>query len=147
MTQVSRFPLPNPLEKQMHTAIRKAFADLRTEDEVSAFLDDLLSPTEKIMLGKRLAIAILLDRGYDQRTIHTIMKTSLSTVNSVNFWLKNKGNGYRIVLAKLKSQKEWQELKKGIEDFLKIFFSSRGHLRNVYYPKIPKEMTPRDDLV
>ncbi|MBI5619755.1 hypothetical protein HY950_02225 [Candidatus Gottesmanbacteria bacterium] len=143
MTQVSRFPLPKVLEQQMHTALRKALADLRTEADVSAFLDDLLTPTEKIMLGKRLAIAILLDRGYDQRTVHTIMKTSLSTVNAVNYWLKNRGNGYRIVLEKLKTQREWAELKEGIEDFLKVFFSARRQMS----PKIPKEIQPRDDLI
>lgn len=143
MTQVSRMPLPKLLERQMHVALRKAFADLRTEDEVSAFLDDLLTPTEKTMLGKRLAIAILLDRGYDQRTVHTIMKTSLSTVNSVNYWLKSKGNGYRMVLEKLKNQREWRELKKGFEDFLHQFFSVRRQLS----PNIPIESKPRDVLV
>ena len=65
MTQVSRIRLPKAVEDQMHGALRKALADLRTEEEVGEFLEDLLTPTEKIMLGKRLAIAILLDKGYD----------------------------------------------------------------------------------
>jgi len=136
-------PLPKALEQQMHAVIRKAFADLRTEGEVSAFLDDLLTPTEKVMLGKRLAIAILLDRGYDQRTVHTIMKTSLSTVNTVNYWLKHKGNGYRIVLEKFQNQREWQELKEGLEKFLKQFFSLHRQL----HPDVPKDTRPRETLM
>jgi uncharacterized protein YerC len=149
MTQVSRNPLPHYLEQQMHKAIRKAFADLRTEEDVAAFLNDLLTPTEKVMIGKRLAIAILLDRGYDQRTIHTIMKTSLATVNSVNFWLKHRGNGYRIVLTKLKNQKEWQEFKEGLDEFLKKFFTARGQYEMIskIVPTMPKEVTPRDDIL
>lgn len=147
MTQVSRFPLPKHLEKQMHRAIRKAFADLRTEDEVEAFLDDLLSPTEKIMLAKRLAIAILLDQGYDQRTIHEVMKTSVTTVNTVNYWLKNNGNGYRNILAKFKAQKEWHEVKEGIADVLKTFFSANRQFRKMHGLEYPKEVTPRDDLL
>ena len=95
MTQVSRFPLPKFLEEQMYKAIRKAFSHLRSEEDVAAFLEDLFSPTERIMIAKRLAIAILLDRGYEQRTVGSIMKTSLTTVNQVNYWLKNKGKGYR----------------------------------------------------
>lgn len=146
MTQVSRFPLPKFLEQQMYKAIRKAFSDLRSEDEVAAFLEDLLSPTERIMLAKRLAIAILLDRGYEQRTVGTIMKTSLTTVNQVNYWLKNKGKGYRIVLDKLKNQKQWAELKEGLEEFLTDFFTVRGQL-NVLRGKIPKEMPARDNLL
>jgi uncharacterized protein YerC len=131
----------------MHKAIRKAFADLRTEDEVSAFLDDLLSPTEKIMLGKRLAIAILLDRGYDQRTVGEIMKTSLTTVNEVNYWLTHKGKGYRIVLDKLKNQKAWGELKGEFEKFLEDFFTVHGQLRKLRPIKIPKEVRPEDRLL
>ncbi len=143
MTQVSRMPLPKILQEQMHTALRKALADLHTEAEVSVFLDDLLTPTEKIMIAKRLAIAILLDRGYDQRTVHTIMKTSLTTVNQVNYWLKQKGKGYRIVLDKLKNDKDWREIKKDFEKFLKDFFSVRRQLRQ----KIPQEIRPRDTLL
>lgn len=143
MTQISRRPMSKALEEQMHKAIRKAFADLRSEKEVDAFLDDLLTPTEKVMLAKRLAIAILLDRGYDQRTVHTIMRTSLRTVNTVNFWLKNKGNGYRIVLEKLKTQQAWRELKESIEDFLEEFFSTRRK----FSVRIPKDIPPRDHLL
>lgn len=143
MTQISRRPMSKALEEQMHKAIRKAFADLRSEKEVDAFLDDLLTPTEKVMLAKRLAIAILLDRGYDQRTVHTIMRTSLRTVNMVNFWLKNKGNGYRIVLEKLKTQQTWRELKESIEDFLEEFFSTRRK----FSVRIPKDIPPRDHLL
>ncbi len=143
MTQISRFPLPKALEREMHAALRKALADLKTENEISAFLDDLLTPTEKVMLAKRLAIAILLDRGYDQRTVHTIMKTSLSTVNEVNYWLKNKGNGYRLVLNKLKTQHEWQSLKGELEEYLKDFFSIRRQMS----PKIPIDSRPRDQLI
>lgn len=143
MTQISRMPLPKLLDTQMHAAIRKAFADLRSEEEVAAFLDDLFTPTEKVMFAKRLAIAILLDRGYDQRTVHTIMKTSLRTVNMVNFWLKNKGRGYRLVLAKLKTQQAWRELKEGFEDFLEEFFLTRRKL-SVH---IPTDNPPRDHLL
>ncbi len=136
MAQVSRMPLPKALEAQMHAALRKALAGLQTEAEISVFLDDLLTPTEKVMLAKRLAIAILLDRGYDQRTVHTIMKTSLTTVNQVSFWLKQQGKGYRLVLEKLKTQTEWRNLKEELEEFLKDFFSVRGQLTHMR-PKIP----------
>jgi uncharacterized protein YerC len=145
MTQISKLQLPKALENQMNTIFHRALADLRSEGEVSDFLEDLLTPTERVMLGKRLAIAVLLDKGYDQRTIHTIMKVSVSTVSSVNYWLKNKGSGYRNVLARLKNQKEWQELKAGLEDFLKTFFSA-SRQRRLLYPRIPKEATPRNTL-
>lgn len=123
MAQVSRNPLSKALEEQMHALFRRALADLRSEQDIADFLDDLLTPTEKIMLGKRLAIAVLLDQGYDQRTIHRIMKVSLATVNSVNYWLKNKGKGYRKVIEKIKKEQQWahfaQKLDKVFRSVLK----------------------------
>ncbi len=83
LRQVSRLPLPKVLEEQMYELFRKALADLHTEDDVQAFLDDLLTSTEKVMLGKRFAIAVLLAKNYDYRAIQRIMKVSMSTVASV----------------------------------------------------------------
>lgn len=143
MTQVSRRPMPKDLEAQMYKAIRKAFADLRTEEEVAAFLEDLLTPTERVMLAKRLAIAILLDRGYDQRLVHTITRTSLTTVHTVNYWLKNKGDGYRLVLNKLKMHNDWKEIQEGLEKVIEEVFSNRKKFATY----IPKDTPPRDRLL
>ncbi|KKU80920.1 hypothetical protein A2875_03705 [Candidatus Gottesmanbacteria bacterium RIFCSPHIGHO2_01_FULL_46_14] len=131
MTQVSRIRLPKAVEDQMHGALRKALADLRTEEEVGEFLEDLLTPTEKIMLGKRLAIAILLDKGYDQRTIHSIMKVSVTTVSSVNYWLKQRGKGYRRVIDKMKSQEQWKQFTHELGKFLEDYFTVHGQLRKL----------------
>ena len=80
MTQVSRLPLPKKLEEQMYTLFRRVLSELHSEGDITDFLDDLLTPTEKVMLAKRLAIAFLLEKGYDQRAIHTILKVSTTTV-------------------------------------------------------------------
>lgn len=56
MTQVSRFPLSKQLENEMLGLFRQVIVELENEQEVADFLDDILTPTEKIMLGKRLAI-------------------------------------------------------------------------------------------
>lgn len=123
MAQVSRKPLPKAIENQMYELFHRALADLRTEKDIADFLDDLLTPTEKVMLGKRLAIAVLLAQEHDQRTVHRIMRVSLTTVNSVNYWLKNKGKGYRKVIERLRKEKQWadfaQRLDKVFRGFLK----------------------------
>ena len=131
MSQVSRLAMPKSLEDQMHKALRKAFADLRTEDEVGEFLEDLLSPTERIMLGKRLSIAVLLDKGYDHRTIGKILKVSVTTVHTVNYWLKQQGSGYRSVLAKIKSQEQWQSFTQELTKFVGDYLTVTGQLRKL----------------
>lgn len=107
MTQVSRRPMPKALEEQMHTLFRRALIHLKSESDAADFLEDILTPTERIMLGKRLAIAILLTKGYDHRTIHTMMRVSVTTVSSVHFWLKFRGKGYKNVIEKLLRDELW----------------------------------------
>jgi len=133
MAQVSRLPLPKALEEQMHTLFRRALADLRTEQDIADFLDDLLSPTEKVMLGKRLAIAVLLEQGYDQRTVHRILKVSLATVNSVNYWLKNKGKGYRKVIGRIKKEQEWADFAQKLDGVLRKFLQPPRTMGDAVY--------------
>lgn len=106
MTQVSRYPLSKEVAQEMNLLFLRAFALLRKETDVQDLLEDLLTPNERIMLGKRLAIAYLLDKGLDQRSVHTIMKVSVSTVSGVNYWLIHRGTGYRNVLRLLKKNEE-----------------------------------------
>lgn len=132
MVQVSRRPLSKPLEAAMYTLFHRVLAELRSEREVADLIDDLLTPTEKIMLGKRLAIAFLLDKGYDQRTIHTMMSVSISTVNHVNFWLQNKGNGYRHVISMINQAEHWEEFWQTLDDRLRSTFSTRAMYQRVH---------------
>jgi uncharacterized protein YerC len=115
MAQVSRLPLSKALETHMFQLFRSVLADLHTDDEIDDFLQDLLTPTEKIMLGKRLAIAFLLDRGYDQRSVHTIMKVSVTTVSSVNRWFLHSGKGYKHVIEKMRKAQKWQAFVENID--------------------------------
>jgi uncharacterized protein YerC len=79
---------------------------LSSPSAVSSFIEDLLSPTEQIMLGKRLAIAYMLKKGYTHREIVNTLKVGLATVNKVSLTLKLNGNGYESVIGHmLKVQK------------------------------------------
>ncbi len=109
MTQVSRIPLSKDLENEMHSIFRKVILSLDQEQDVADFLDDILTPTEKIMLGKRLAIAILIEKGYDHRTIHSILHVSVTTVSSVHYWLKNRGTGYHKVISRILTDEKWMK--------------------------------------
>src|SRR3989304_306348 len=126
MAQVSRFPLPKSLATQVESLFQKVFADLHTQEDVGELLNDLLTPTEKVMLSKRLAIAFLLDKGYDQRTIHTLLKVSIGTVNRVNFWLKNQGAGYRKGITMIRHSQKWQATLRKLDDFLRDAFSQKA---------------------
>lgn len=133
MTQVSKYPLPKPLEKQIFNLFFRALADLRFPSDIKDFLDDLLSPVEKTMLAKRLAIAVLLSKDYDQRSISRTLKVSLTTVTKVNFWLKNAGRGYRKVIDKFLKEEKWQDFWQKITDFVSEATDTKHKLSTIIH--------------
>jgi len=100
MTQVSKLPLTKEVEERIFAVFLKTIADLKTPQEIKDFLDDFLSPVEKIMLAKRLAIAILLGKGYDYRSVREILRVTPGTIASVNLRLKYAGVGYKKIVEK-----------------------------------------------
>lgn len=61
---------------------------------VKAFLKDLLTPSEKIMLGRRILIARLLLRGHSQARIGEKLKVGPNTIWKVERWLSDQMPGY-----------------------------------------------------
>ncbi len=120
------------VEQSMFSLFRHTLVHIRTDQEAQELLDDLLSPTEKIMLGKRMAIAYLLDKGYDQRRIHSILHVSVTTVNSVNFWLKQKGNGYRRALKYIGKEEKWVKFFDNLEGLLRGLLSEKEWSKTIH---------------
>ncbi len=131
MAQISRHPISKAVEQNMFSLFRHALVHIHTEQEAQEFLDDILSPTEKIMLGKRMAIAYLLDKGYDQRSIHSILHVSVTTVNSVNFWLKQKGNGYRRAISYIRKEEQWVKFFDNLEGLLRGLLSEKEWIKTI----------------
>jgi len=95
------------------------FANIKQARQIQLFLEDFLSPTEKIMLAKRMAIAILFSKGYDHRTISSMLKVSTTTVNNIARFLNAKTPGYQLLIKKY-SQK--QSIKEFIQELERYFY-------------------------
>lgn len=126
MVQVSKIPLRREIEKRVFDLFLEAVGEVKEKSEVSVFLNDLLSPTERLMLAKRLSIALLLHKGYDQRTICQILKVSLGTVNKVSLLLKLEGEGYRRMINKIIARGKMEEFWQKIDDFLTELVPAKG---------------------
>lgn len=98
MSQVSRRYLSPKVSSQIFDMFLSTLTSLSSPSAVSSFIEDLLSPTEQIMLGKRLAIAYMLKKGYTHRDIVNTLKVGLATINKVSLTLKLNGNGYESVI-------------------------------------------------
>lgn len=118
MTKVSKRFLDEKLWKKIFELFTRAIADFKKPLEVENFLEDLLSPTEKIMLTKRLAIAILLVKGYTYDEIDEKLKVSRSTIMGVSFWLKNGKSGYAKAVEKIIKNQNKEALVDKIDEIL-----------------------------
>ncbi|MBI2189955.1 MAG: hypothetical protein HYU49_00240, partial [Candidatus Levybacteria bacterium] len=98
MTQVSKYPISKDVADRIFEVFIKSLIKIKNDKDAKDLADDLFSPTEKIMLAKRLAIAFLLMRGYQYREISKLIKVSLTTIANVNLSLNYGKGGYKRIL-------------------------------------------------
>ncbi|EKD87334.1 MAG: hypothetical protein ACD_36C00134G0003 [uncultured bacterium] len=110
MTQVSRIPLRKEVEQRVYEVLMESVAAATSKSTVSRLLDDLLSPTERLMIAKRLSIALLLLKKYDQRTISRWLKVSLGTVSKISLVLQKGHGGYQSVIGSILRKEELKAL-------------------------------------
>ncbi len=101
MTQVSKYPISKEVADRIFEIFLKSFVAIKNKEEADQFITNFLTPTEKIMLAKRLAIAFLLEKGYDYRTIQRIIRVSTATIASVNLVRLHGSEGYKKLIAKI----------------------------------------------
>jgi len=84
MAQISKYPISKNVYERIFDIFLETFSKLNSKREVSDFFDEFLTPTEKIMLAKRLAINVLLAKGFEYREISEILRVSSTTITSVS---------------------------------------------------------------
>lgn len=100
MPQVSKYPISKDVYERIYDIFLKTIVDLKAKEEIDSFLKEFLSPTEQVMLAKRLAIAFLLAKGYDYRSTAKVLRVSTGTVGNVGIAYKY-GEGYKKVVNRL----------------------------------------------
>jgi uncharacterized protein YerC len=112
MPHVSRNKLDKKVEDNLTKTLELVLTRLTKEEEVKGFLLSLLSPTERLMLAKRLAVAILLKEGLTDSRISITLNVTRDTVSRMRLFLEARGEGYDFALKKLQDEKLMQDLKK-----------------------------------
>jgi len=100
MPQVSRYPLSKDIEKRVKEIFLQSISGLKGK-ELTQFLDDLLTSTEKTMLIKRIAIAFLLMKNYNYKAICGLLNVSSATVFKAKESLNSKDEGLKKRLEKI----------------------------------------------
>lgn len=91
------------------------FAGIKSAKEIKIFLEEFLSPTEKVMLAKRMTIAILFSKGHDHRAISSMLKVSTSTINNIAKFLQARSPGYQLMIKKYLEKESTKEFLKDLE--------------------------------
>jgi uncharacterized protein YerC len=81
-----------------------AAGSMRGRDAVKMLLRDLLTHSERIMLGRRIWIARLLLSGYSYRDIGTRLHVGPHTIRKVEYWLSDQFPGYESAITDLEKE-------------------------------------------
>lgn len=128
MTKVSRIPLRNDVWDRIFKLFVETTADLKDKDLLTSFIDDLYSPTEKIMLAKRLAAAVLLVKGHNYANVSKILKISSPTIAKISLKIKYTEGGLKTIVGKIVSKQSGQIFWKEIEDLFDL--PTKGNLKS-----------------
>ena len=79
----------------------KAILALETEEECSAFFEDICTIKEIQVLSQRLAVADMLNSGEKYQKIEEDTGASTATISRINKCLNYGSGGYRAVLEKI----------------------------------------------
>jgi TrpR-related protein YerC/YecD len=116
MSQLSKLPIRRDLEDEMFDLFTSTIISLKDKKEIEDFLSDLLSPIEKMMLAKRLAIALMLEKDYTYPMIGKTLRVTPTTIASVSMQLRYAGKGYKNIVEKILSSGEYDTFWETVED-------------------------------
>lgn len=108
MPQVSKFPVNKDVYDEIFGVFLETIVSLDTNNKVAAFFEEFLTPTERIMLAKRLAIGLLISKSYNYEEISHLLRVSTSTICDYATLYKHKA-GYRQVVNQIMQKKQIEE--------------------------------------
>lgn len=108
--KVIRLELREDLDSQMSNLIES----LMKKDEINQFLEDFLTPEEMLMLGKRLVLYMMLQKGFTSSQIQGSISVSLETIRFYRNVFENKSPLFKSKIKKLiqieKNKSLWKKL-------------------------------------
>lgn len=104
--QVSKQGVNRSVEKKIFRSFCQALADIKGPKAIALFFKDILSPTERAVLAKRLAIAWYLKQNKSYSVIKTELKVSSATVATMQELMAKNPEGINLALKTIEAD-EW----------------------------------------
>lgn len=121
MGRVSKRSIDQKLRIGLEEQLSFIIQSLTSRTEISSFLNEFLTDEEKIMLGKRLVLYMMLYKNFTSSQIHSALSMSYETIR----WYKEVFNGkseiFRKTIERLikreKSKEFWKKIERILEPF------------------------------
>src|SRR3989344_4680113 len=89
MTRISRRPVKDDVVERIFELFFQAIGKKSKKEDFLAVISDILSPTEKIMIAKRVTIIFLLMKNVDYQTISDVVKVASGTIAKFQIIMEN----------------------------------------------------------
>lgn len=132
MTQVSKIRLRPEVEERIYKLLENALVRFKRNKDIIDFLNDFLSPIEKTILAKRLAITVLLAKGNNYVSISDILKVTPNTITKMSLRMKYGNGAVRGVAETIANTDFGKAL---VEEILGIFERKRRTLTGEVFRK------------
>lgn len=149
MSQISRRNIDQKKSTRINELLFDLLLTMSDKQEVDRVLDEILTPTEKIMIAKRVTCFYLLIKKVPTHEIGDTLKLSTSTITYFKHFLERSLILKEYLTNKLNNEK----LKHLFEDiFVEIFYgtlkkgSNWSHDKKIYYQHQRKRQQPMDGL-
>lgn len=116
-------------------ALYTAAASVRGRAAVKAFLRDLLTESERVMMGRRILIARMLLQGETYEEIGIRLGTSQPTITRVHHWLKDQVPGYEDAIRSMEKEFGQREFKSKYAKSMLFRFKKRYPLHFLLFPE------------
>ena len=101
MAQVSVQYIKPEVKNKLQSLLVSCISRCSQVSLAADLVEDLLTNTEKIMISKRIGVALMLLKHVGARQISHKLKISFPTIYRVKTWLEIKGGGYRSLLESI----------------------------------------------
>jgi len=112
MTKVKYYDLSEKEKKQYFDDFYSMVSLLQDKEEIQNFFKDLLTPSEMVMISRRIQIAKMLMKGATHEDIREELGVGNTTISYVDKWLNEGFGGYKNIVSKHKAKnKKGKEIK------------------------------------
>lgn len=122
MGRVSKRVLSKDLVQEVEEQFSFLISSLTNKGEINLFMSEFLSKEEKLMLGKRLILYMMLYKGMTNSQIHNTLSMSRETIHWYRQTYESKSELFRKNIKKLIARERNKELWEKIDKILEPLY-------------------------